>query len=432
MTDVFERWPFVSLDNLPELLQQRWWAECFLSNQAYDILQNQPHWAVVTGEAGSGKTTLLRALKRVRETQDFVLEYTAVWQTHLHDSKSGIFSGIMALAAQELYYRFKDDPTLLTKIKPTQKEFFRWLIEKFITARSYLVFLDSLEPELYKLISDVSFRDLYPTQTETLDVQGQISELVTLLGSLGYHDILVFLDMPSFASEAQLLDLVDFLGWLEPMHHKGFVVIAALSKTLFVDCKLEMQMKGRAKVIPIQLTEDQIGEIVTRCLSAATGNKVQDLEQLVSKELLEKIEDMLCAEFDSITPGPLVKIVEIILSLREKSKSTAILDVTSYELIRSIFFLQHLQLRLDLQSERNGVWRGYRFIELETGPYDLLVRIFKSKVKTWGGTGGNEYLHTLASRLRKAIEPDPANPIYVKNRRGEGYWLEGIAAKSKT
>jgi len=35
-------------------------------------------------------------------------------------------------------------------------------------------------------------------------------------------------------------------------------------------------------------------------------------------------------------------------------------------------------------------------------------------------------LHTLASRLRKVIEPDPADKVYLKNRRDEGYWLENF------
>jgi hypothetical protein len=431
MTDVFDMWPFIPVDKLSEDLQKRWWAECFLPNQAYEILKNQPHWAMIVGDYGSGKTTLLKALHIARKAEgNFVLDYTEAWQKHSQANCASIFSNIMSLAAQKLYYGFKDQPDLLSNLRPTHKEFLRWLVEKFISTRAYRVFVDNLDTDLFNLVSDVLFSDLYPTQTEISDVEGQISELVALVNNIGYKDVLVFIDSPSFPSEIQLTALTDFLGWLEPMHHKGFVVISALSKPFFEASNLETNMRDRVRIIPLQLPDDVSYGIAARYISAATGNKVKGLKRIISKDLLEKIEQMLKDEFGSITPGPLVNIAEIVLSIKEKNKTPEVLDESLFEFIRSDFFLRHVPLRLDEYLEQKGVWRGRHFIHLDTGSYDLLTRLFKSKVLEWGRNVKPDYLHTLASRLRKAIEPDPANPVYVKNQRGEGYWLEGITKRS--
>jgi len=427
MSSMFDLWPFIAVDKLPEDLQKRWWNECFVPNQAYEILKNQPHWAMIVGDYGSGKTTLLKALQQDRRAEgNFILDYSAAWQKQSQANSASMFSNIMSLAAQGLYYRFRDQPGLLTRLRPTHKEFLRWLIEKFISARTYRVFLDNLDTELFNLVLDVPYSDLYPTQTETDDVEGQISELVGLAGIIGYSNVLVFVDTPPFASVMQLRTLTNFLGWLEPMHHTGFIVVSALAKSLFDAHEIKTQMRDRVKIVPLQWTDHSPYEIAARHVAAATENKVKNLEQIVSRGLLEKIERLLKDEFDLLTPGPLVSITEIVLSIKAKTPDLEYLDETSFESIRSSFFLQHVPLRLDDHSEQTGVWRGYRFIPLTAGPYDLLTRLCKSKVLEWGGNVKGDYLNTLASRLRKAIEPDPANPIYVKNQRGEGYWLEGI------
>ncbi len=424
---VHDRWPFAPLDNLPEALQVRWWEECFLPTPAYEILRNQPHWAVIIGKAGCGTSTLLRALKQDRQSTDLVLDLSIGLQPEGKNSDSNLLREIMTQAAREFCFRFSDHQAWLEKISLTQREFLRWLIEKFLGHRPYLVFLDGLESAAQNLMAGVELVELYATQTETMDVQGQITELSNLSRSVGYLNLLVVVDTLPYASEAQLAKLVDFLGWLEPMHHRGFVVIVAITQMLFEMYQLDFLMRGRVKVIQLETSPQATHLIVGKRLSAATGGQIHHLTQMVETKLLNQLETMIEQEFGALAPGPLIHVTDLLL---ESLEHGCRLDENLYETVRDNFYLQHLPLRLAAQTQQLGVWRGHRFIPLDAGPYDLLKRLAKSRVETWGGKGGNEYLHTLASRLRKAIEPDPKNPIYVQNRRSEGYWLNGLADKT--
>jgi hypothetical protein len=425
--DDFERWPFAPVDNLPESFQNRWWAECFLPTPAYETLQNQPHWAVIVGGVGCGKSILLRALKQAKNPADIILDLSAADSPRQGaGSETSLFQDIMTLAAREFSYRFSDEPLLLEKISSTQREYVRWLIEKFMGRRPYLVFLDGLDAGARKIMEAVDFIELYATQTETLDVQGQITELCNLGKSLGSQNILVLVDTVSYASKEQLVKLLDYLGWLEPMHHRGFAVIVAISQTLFEIYKLDALMRGRVKIISVETSPQGTYAVVGKRLLAATADKVQTLEQIADKKLLDSLGKMIELEFGALSPGPLVNLTELLLDLNQRGEK---LDEQHFERVRERFYLKYLPLRLHAQPQRLGVWRGHRFIPLDAGVYELLQRLAKSGVESWGGKGGNEYLHTLASRLRKAIEPDPKNPFYLQNRRNEGYWLEGLAEK---
>lgn len=422
----FMRWPFEPVDNLPEAIQTRWWSECFLPTSDYVTLQNQPHWAILVGGAGCGKSILLRALKRARQVDDFVLDLPVISRAQGAAGDSNLLAEIMTLATQRLSDHFSDNQSMLEKISPTQRQFVRWLFERFLGRRPYLVFLDGLDPNFRNLIEGVAFEEFYPTQTEIGDVRGQINELGILVRSLGFQNILVFVDTVPYATEAQLKKLVDFLGWLEPMHHRGFVVMSAISQALFDQYNLEYLMRGRVKIIRVASSPQESRAIAGRRLFAATNGKLQTLEDIAEQNLLDKLEQMVIKEFDSLFSGPLVNLTELLLDSMKPEKKVA---EQQFEHLQSSFYLKHLPLRLGVETQRRGVWRGHRFIPLDTGVYELLERLSKSRVDTWGGRGGDEYLHKLASRLRKAIEPNAQNPIYIQNRRNEGYWLEGLAEK---
>ena len=60
--------------------------------------------------------------------------------------------------------------------------------------------------------------------------------------------------------------------------------------------------------------------------------------------------------------------------------------------------------------------------------YDFLSLLMQQKGRRVNSdlVASKNNLHTLVSRLRKVIEPDPADKVYLKNRRDEGYWLENF------
>ena len=73
---------------------------------------------------------------------------------------------------------------------------------------------------------------------------------------------------------------------------------------------------------------------------------------------------------------------------------------------------------LTIDSDRHGVWRGQRFVELS----DQLFRVFSA---LWTGgvsvdwevlrkiAGSKDNVNTLVHRLRKELEPVPGDPIYI-------------------
>ena len=135
-------------------------------------------------------------------------------------------------------------------------------------------------------------------------------------------------------------------------------------------------------------------------------------------------EDMICA-FDLgaddylVKPFPmkvLLKHVEAVLRRTEEDKN----------------LFHYMDLAVDLDS-RQVTYQG-RDIRLTAKEYELLALLIRNKGQVvtkelildqvWDQSGAFVEEHTInvtLSRLRKKIEPDPANPIFIKNVFGLGY-----------
>jgi DNA-binding response OmpR family regulator len=88
-----------------------------------------------------------------------------------------------------------------------------------------------------------------------------------------------------------------------------------------------------------------------------------------------------------------------------------------------------MPLRIDKEKTPKGVWRGLKWIPLEETSAEFLYTLSSHKghpIDHQQLQVSKENLHTIAHRLRVAIEPDPSQPIYVKSQRGQGYWLENV------
>ena len=95
--------------------------------------------------------------------------------------------------------------------------------------------------------------------------------------------------------------------------------------------------------------------------------------------------------------------------------------------------LRYRELELDVQALK-VVCRGQP-LRLTRTEFDLLLYLMRNVGKAlphrvilrnvWGPEYGNEaeYLRVYIGRLRRKIEPDPANPIYLKTEYGIGYRL---------
>ena len=88
---------------------------------------------------------------------------------------------------------------------------------------------------------------------------------------------------------------------------------------------------------------------------------------------------------------------------------------------------------LEIHHEHRRVLMAGREVQLNHGEYAMLYcmasapgQVF-SKAQLYAAAWGEEYLHGTNSveniiwRLRKKLEPDPRNPIYIKTVIGMGY-----------
>ena len=91
---------------------------------------------------------------------------------------------------------------------------------------------------------------------------------------------------------------------------------------------------------------------------------------------------------------------------------------------------------LEIHHEYRRVLMADREVELNHGEYAMLYcmasspgQVF-SKAQLYEAAWGEEYLHGTNSventiwRLRRKLEPDPRNPIYIKTVIGAGYKIE--------
>jgi len=417
---------------------ERWWRECYVPSATDAVIQSQPHWRIIVGGPGCGKSIALDALERQRREHAFVLRYTPEYWPHgrrVLKKDGNHLSQLMALAG----FTIRHTPTIaLDRIIPLprfQREFLRWLMDKFGGPRTYVRWIQSLGGSDDDTRLSVPYEDLYPTETEFLDVQGQIEDLIALVRQWGYTQVLVLIDTENLTLEL-LKELENLFDWLELMHHEGLAVVTAVTPEVFKQANLVQRARGRVSVTKLQWTREQCRTLADRHIAAATERQAQSLEQLVNPNLVQRLEAMIEAEYGTPTPQGWIALAEILLDF--VSQSGKPLDAKLDAEIHRAYFARFMPLRLDKTPNHRGIWRGPKFISLDEQPFRLVealaqqkgmpvssedlgrvVGLSKSKSKLAN-------IHTLARRVRQVIEPDPSVPIYLKNRQDEGYWLENL------
>ena len=110
-----------------------------------------------------------------------------------------------------------------------------------------------------------------------------------------------------------------------------------------------------------------------------------------------------------------------------KGKRAEVVDVSN--LSASVLHIGDLEIH----HEQRRVLMAGREVELNHGEYAMLYCMASSpghvfsKAQLYEAAWGEEYLHGTNSventiwRLRKKLEPDPRNPIYIKTVIGMGY-----------
>lgn len=428
MSISFERWPFLRhYERTPEQ-QALWWEKCYYPSAIANVVQSFSHWQLVVGESGSGKSVLLADLARTEKEHALVLEYPpTLWPgarqaRHANDNH---LAQMMTLISSVLRHRFTEQPTMLTPLSTLHLEYIRWLIEKFEGPRRYQVWKESLPSETRTVIEKIEFQDWYPTQTDARDVQGQIEDLIALVRALGLERILILIDLTMPLPVLEQQQLGELMGWLELMHHPGFALVAAIPTRVFEETNLTARTRGRANVTSPLWSGEETRKVGDRYLNAATSGMLEKMEELIKPRALAALSRRMKTIAPRENPRAWIEIVHIGLEIGQTHKLP--LNPDALEILWNEYVLRCFPLRLDPNPARRGLWRGEKFIALDDQPFRFAQMLWNAhgspvsveELKQVAGSYGN--IHTLARRIRQALEPD--GHIYLINKRGEGYIL---------
>lgn len=424
----FATWPFVSASNRLPAEEERWWKECYLPSPLQALAEGYSQGCVILGGYQSGRSTLLAALKRSAQTRFLVLEDEFLGQPSDASPPGNILYRLVSQAIWIIRERLREEPERLSQIRShTALEFLRWGMEKFHGQRAFLRWLDGLPEDTAILFKDMPFEDFYPTQHEARDVQGQIEELLNLSQKLGYEGVLYTIDVVSFPTPAQVDELRNFLGWRELMHHHGLRFLVALPPVIERE-EVQRLLRDRLSLLEMTEAREFIENVISRYLKAASDGQVQTLERVCEPMLLHWLETLLKEEFGRAPLGGWLRLTNLVLELVNDINIP--LKEASFDPLRRLYLTRFCPLHPDPNPARMGIWRGYRWIELDRSLYDflqLLARVGHPVDHTHVQTTKSN-LHTLASRLRKAIELAEEH-IYLKNTKGEGYILENYSPR---
>lgn len=438
-------WPFRSPADLTPEEASRWWEVCYVPGPL-EGLGTEPYWQVLLGGPRSGKTVALLAIARREAEHALLIPYppdrwpgaSREWVpggNHLAQMMSGA-----ALVLRDLFFR---EPERIFTLSDLQKEFLRWLMEKYLGPRAFRRWIEGLPPEYTEALSRIPSQDLFPTTSQPLDVQGQIDELVNLARRLGYSWIRVLIDFDPIQARKHREAIRRLIGEHDLMLHPGFRVTMSLPRELWNQEQLARIARGRIGVIPLSWTREQAWEIALRHLRAACGDPSLRLADWIAPTLQQDLEAWLQEQYGGYAPAGWVGLIETVLHLttRGDRRLRRPLRAQDFREVVRTLCARHLPLRLDLEAR--GVWRGPRFIPLADQPLNLLKALWERQggpvdasdervrvlLGPWGATKAN--LHTLAARIRRQIEPFPDQPVYLINRRGEGgYYLEHFIEKT--
>lgn len=434
MPVAYASWPFRPMQARSVEETERWWAHCYLRPGAQLVLQDEPHWRVLAGGPGSGKSVVLKDLERREAGTSFIVHYPPErWpetkQAWVRDGNH--LAQIMAGAGLAVRDHLTAHPNTISNLSQSQCIFLRWLLEKFGGSRAFLRLVDGLDPALTGALQSVSYEDLYQSCTESLDVQGQIDELASLVRKLGYRRVLVTVDLNQRDVHIHKKSLLDLFGWLDSMHHQGLALAAAVSTEVIQE--VIEKARGRVSVVSLKWEAADVREIALRHIRLAVANPKAPLQDIVTSALRNKLETMLIAQYGEPTPAGWVALAETLLYLASRNPNPLPFKMHNLSEIEKAFYSRHMLLQVD--EVQHGVWRGPKFIKLTPQPLNFLTllrerngRAINSEDKPLLALARSKSnIHSIASRTREFIEPFPDEPIYLRNKRGEGgYWLENF------
>jgi phosphate regulon transcriptional regulator PhoB len=143
------------------------------------------------------------------------------------------------------------------------------------------------------------------------------------------------------------------------------------------------------------------GEEVDRIIGLESGADDYMTKPFSSRELIARIKAVLRRTGERIKTEKSINIGSLLINLETqgviKNKTTLELSATEFKLL--VYLVERKGKVFSREQLVDAVWKGEAFIEPRT--VDVHIR-----------------------RLRTQIEDDPSSPVYIKTRRGVGYYVD--------
>jgi phosphate regulon transcriptional regulator PhoB len=144
------------------------------------------------------------------------------------------------------------------------------------------------------------------------------------------------------------------------------------------------------------------GEEVDRVIGLESGADDYMTKPFSSRELIARIKAVLRRTGEKKSAEKTISIGNLLINLETHgvSKGKTLLELSATEFKLLVYLVERKGKVFGREQLVDAVWKGEAFIEPRT--VDVHIR-----------------------RLRTQIEDDPANPSYLKTRRGVGYYADG-------
>lgn len=428
-----------------------WLEECFVPPAEFDLMGGAPS-AIVFGPPGIGKSAVRAMLvRRAGGPEGFLAVHwqpnPAVWKPASgFQSVPGQVAHIFDLCAAEVLRHLVANPEQWNIAPDWARQMLAWFIHRFLQGApparlGDLIERDGAAPVIADLLHARPEEDILPPN----DWSQVAVELSKAIRRLGWRGIWIIVDgvepWMDRAPDRLLQPLNAFLSSL-PLFEQAF-----FAYKVFLPSALQSQLAAaagveRRRLYPFWLswTEEQLIRIAERRLALALGQPDFSLQMLCRDQQFMK---WLRRVGGDIPRAWLELVRPMVVHYLETGKP---LTREAWEKLRRQF-----PPRLVLDEINNQITVGGRVIplgEIPAGAYRLLHYLYKNagRIVPWDelyyrGYRGKEriprpadegyespkvyegILYSRISDLRRVIEPDPRNPIYLETVRDKGVRL---------
>lgn len=455
------------LDNLFDRLQaeyeEAWLRDVFVEPASFEVLLGMRSLAIF-GEEGHGKSALqIRTMQLARDAGRLIVEWSPHLRPELTGSRATIeyLGQLMAEWAKALFYYIGRHPDRFAVLPEWAAELLIWIIRERIPGRwdyhlSRLKWYGDEEGHL--LLQEWGKRELDPGLSADISDGQLIDELLMISEMLSVSGTWFMVDGTKSWLDLQKADLIamfrDITMALDHFEKPGLAWRFLLPKSFDVSLSRSSAIqRRRVSRYEIKWQPTELRQIVEQRLAVAFGQPEFSLQSLVDSDqniMLDYLEwygglsprswltltrpfaaaferagskkGISLEEWERLRRkfAPVLRVNPIAVEVRI---GESIVEGLSPSLYRVLLYLYELPNHRCTRSEL--YWQAYRQSEEAFDTHHTDIDKWEDP-RDWGAA-----LDTVLWRIRKVIEWDSRNPLYIQSSRGErrGFgdvWLENV------